>query len=210
MIEIATVFAGVFLAQAAPGPNMMAVASSSLGTGRAAGIATTLGVATGVLVWCMLFAFGVGAVLQAVPETLTAMRLLGGGYLLFLGIKALRASLAPTAAAGQAGAVSMSRRAAYRRGLLVVMTNPKAALMWVAVSMFLASSGLSSGQFVIIGFGASLSATLIYGTYAILFSTGVAVRGYRRFFRLIEGAFGAVFGILGGRLLFDGIRALRA
>ncbi|MBB4018401.1 threonine/homoserine/homoserine lactone efflux protein [Chelatococcus caeni] len=51
---------------------------------------------------------------------------------------------------------------------------------------------------------------LVYGTYAVLFSTGVAVRAYQRFFRAIEGAFGAVFGAVGAHLLADGVRELRA
>ena len=54
---------------------------------------TAVGIAFGVLVWATLFAFGIGAVLQAYPETLTAMRLIGGGYLLYLGIRSLRAAM---------------------------------------------------------------------------------------------------------------------
>ena len=56
---------------------------------------------------------------------------------------------------------------------------------------------------------AAMSAMMIYGTYAVLFSTGVAVRAYQRFFRTIDGLFGAVFGVIGGRLLIDGLRDLR-
>ncbi|WP_269274810.1 LysE family translocator [Sinorhizobium psoraleae] len=98
--------------------------------------------------------------------------------------------------------------AAYRRGLLVVLTNPKAALMWAAISMFLGSSQLGLLEFLAIGVGASMSAVVVYGAYALLFSTGVALRGYRRFFRMVDGTFGIVFGALGGRLLWDGVKHL--
>ena len=90
------------------------------------------------------------------------------------------------------------------------MTNPKAALMWVAVSMFLASAGLSGPLFLLIGLGAALSAMLIYGGYALVFSTGIAVRTYGRFFRLIEASFGAVFGFVGTKLVMVGLRDLRS
>lgn len=209
MIGIAGVFLGVFLAQVSPGPNMMAVASAALGTGRRAGLATAAGIATGVFVWAILFAFGVGALLQAFPETVTAMKFIGGGYLLFLGVRALRSAFRPAAAMPAAGGGALRVRAAYRLGLAVVMTNPKAALMWVAIAMFLASSGLSAAHFLFIGAGASVSAMLIYGTYAVLFSTGIAMRTYQRFFRAIEAAFGVVFGAVGARLLADGVRELR-
>ena len=89
---------------------------------------------------------------------------------------------------------------------LVVLTNPKAALMWVAVSMFLATTHGAHAALVLIGGMAAISAMVIYGTYAVLFSTGVAVRAYQRFFRTINGLFGAVFGVIGGRLLIDGLR----
>ena len=78
--------------------------------------------------------------------------------------------------------------------------------MWVAVSMFLATTHGAHAALVLIGGMAAISAMVIYGTYAVLFSTGVAVRAYQRFFRTINGLFGAVFGVIGGRLLIDGLR----
>ncbi|WP_268995454.1 LysE family translocator [Microvirga roseola] len=104
MIEIAATFIGVLLAQISPGPNLMAVSSAALGSGRGAGIATAAGVATGVVIWAILFAFGVGALLQAFPQTLTAMRFLGGGYLIYLSLKALR-----TAFHGSGGGPRLSK-----------------------------------------------------------------------------------------------------
>jgi threonine/homoserine/homoserine lactone efflux protein len=75
--------------------------------------------------------------------------------------------------------------------------------------MYLASSGLSSLHFLFIDVGASLSALLIYGAYALIFSTGVVMRVYARFFRAIEGGFGAIFGAIGAKLFIDGVRELR-
>jgi threonine/homoserine/homoserine lactone efflux protein len=200
--------AGVILAQASPGPNMMAVAAVSLGSGRRAGLLTVTGIAAGVLIWALLFAFGAGALLTAFPELVTAMKFIGGGYLLYLAIKAVRSmfSGATTAADDQARAVTPFR--AFATGLVVVLTNPKAALMWIAIALFLASSGVTAGEYLLVGFLAAASALAVYGTYAVLFSTGVAVRAYGRFFRWIQGLFGAVFGALGGRLVADGIADL--
>jgi threonine/homoserine/homoserine lactone efflux protein len=210
MIGIAGVLLGVFLTQVSPGPNMMAVASASFGSGRGVGLATAAGVATGVFVWAILFAFGIGAVLQTVPQAITAMKFIGGAYLAFLGIKALRSAFRPRGNVQAARGLTISASAAFRLGLLVVMTNPKAALMWVAISMFLASSGLSVLHFLLMGLGASASAMLVYGTYAVLFSTGTVVRAYQRFFRVIEGAFGVVFGAVGGQLIMSGIREMKS
>ncbi|MBZ8133940.1 LysE family translocator [Afifella sp. IM 167] len=202
--------AGVLFAQAAPGPNMLAVAGVALGQGRRAALLTVLGVASGVLLWSAAVAFGLAAVLALYPAFLTAMKVVGGSYLLYLGIKALRAAFTGAAGSVRVQAVRLDAGAAWRRGFLVVLTNPKAALMWIAVGTFLFGSGLTPLQ--VLGFGplAFVTAALIYGAYAFLFSTGPALRGYARFARVIEGLFGSIFGLLGGRLLLDGIKELRS
>lgn len=209
MFELLPFILGIFLAQVSPGPNMMAVSSVAIGSGRRAGMLTAAGVATGVFIWAILFAFGMGALLNAFPETIIAMKLLGGGYLLFLGTKAVLTALRQADSGKTSPGVRTIGRRAYATGLLVVLTNPKAALMWVAASMYLASLNLSGLQFLAIGTCVSLSAMAIYGVYAMLFSTGLAVRAYGRFFKLIETAFGAVFGMLGAKLVTDGLREIR-
>lgn len=223
MVELIPVMIGIMLAQIAPGPNMMAVSSMSLSAGRRPGIITAAGIASGVFIWSILFAFGIGAVVVAFPGMMLVMKLLGGAYFLYLSIRSLRACLGrrkQNPAGPKPGennqpnfSVTSSQtagRSAYRTGLLVVLTNPKAALMWAAVSMFMASSHSTHLMFVGLGFVASLTALTIYGGYAVLFSTGVAMRTYQRFFRAIEAAFGAVFGAIGIKLVVDGLRQLRA
>jgi threonine/homoserine/homoserine lactone efflux protein len=203
---VVPVMAGVILAQATPGPNMMAVAAVSLGSGRSAGLLTVAGIATGSLIWASLFAFGAGALLAAFPELVTAMKFLGGGYLCFLAVRALRSALRGSPMATATERVKRSPLRAYATGLAVVLTNPKAALMWIAIALFLASSGVTAaGEYLVIGVLVAGSALAVYGSYAVLFSTGVALRAYGRSFRWVEGLFGAVFGALGGKLVADGI-----
>lgn len=209
MLELVPLAIGILLAQVSPGPNMMAVSSASLSSGRRAGIRTAAGVAAGVLVWALLFSLGVGALIEAYPGSITAMKVTGGGYLLYLGLKALNASFRPARTSDGSQAAAPANPKAFTTGLLVVLTNPKAALMWVAISLFLASASGSQLRFLVIGFAASLSALLVYGAYAVLFSTGFATRTYARFFRWIEGTFGALFGALGAKLLVDGLKEVR-
>ena len=51
-----------------------------------------------------------------------------------------------------------------------------------------------------------MSGLIIYGTYAYLFSTGVAMRGYSRFSHWFEGIFAATFGAMGVSLIWAGVR----
>ena len=210
MLEaFAAAIVGVALAQASPGPNMLAVASAALGAGRRAGLMTVAGVASGMLVWAGAVALGLGTVVALFPAALSTMKLVGGAYLAWIALKALRAARRGKAASVRADPAARPGLAAWRRGLLVVLTNPKALLMWTAVGTFLFGAGLNAWQVAAFGPVAMVSAALIYGAYAFLFSTGAASRSYGRFARWIELGLGVAFGALGGRLLLDGARELR-
>ncbi len=201
---------GVLAAQISPGPSLAAVASVGLAQGRCPALFVVLGISSGMLVWSFLTAMGLGVVLQAFPASLLLLKIFGGGYLLYLGLKAARSTLrgGGTAAFKPDDRV-LSDSAAWKRGVLVVLTNPKAALMWAAVASFLFGQGLSAWHVLAFGPMGAASGFVIYGTYALLFSTGVAIRGYSRFSRWFEGVFAAAFGAMGAGLLWSGLREVR-
>ena len=81
------------------------------------------------------------------------------------------------------------------------MTNPKAALAWIAII----SLGLQEQAPVWVAFaivaGTSILSIIIHWVYAMAFSTRVMVRAYSRARRWIQGALGAVFALAGIKLL---------
>ncbi len=81
--------------------------------------------------------------------------------------------------------------------------------MWAAVASFLFGQGLSPWHVLAFEPMGALSGLVIYGTYAMLFSTGFAMRGYARFSRWFEGVFAAAFGLMGASLLWAGMKAAR-
>lgn len=200
---------GVILAQASPGPNFLAVVGAGMSDGRRVGFYTLLGVSFGMILWATLMAVGLGGLLLAFPWLLTAMKLVGGGYLLWMAYRAIRSSLSKNEASLQSLKSGHKAWSAFRHGILVLMTNPKAALMWAAVASFLFGSGLSGWQVAAFGPIAMMTAFVIYGTYLLVFTTGAALRTYDRFSRWVQVAMGAAFGMLGGRLVMDGLRELR-
>ncbi|UWQ21857.1 LysE family translocator [Jannaschia sp. W003] len=202
-------WAGVVAAQASPGPNLAATASVALAEGRRPALFVVAGIASGMLVWSALTAGGLGALLAAFPLSLVAMKVVGGGYLLFLGLRAARAALRGETAAIRPATARLAPGAAWRRGLLVVLSNPKAGLMWAAVATFLFGQGLNAAEVLLFGPLGALSGLAVYGTYAALFSTGIAVRTYARAARAVEAAFAAAFGAMGLGLLVSGLRELR-
>jgi len=201
---------GVIAAQASPGPNLFAVASAALGQGRMPGLSVTLGVSTGMMIWAVAVAYGLGVVFAVYPVSLILLKLVGGAYLLWLASRALRSVLSSGGASSiDADSDKRSNIEHWQRGLFVVLTNPKAALMWSAVATILHGAALETWQVALFGPVAAISAFMIYGTYALLFSTGAANKFYKRFTQWIEAAFSASFGALGSKLVIEGARELR-
>lgn len=210
MIKVyAFTLAALIAMQIAPGPNLIAVAAEGMSRGRKAALLVAFGVSCGAVIWVILAALGLGFVIQRQPEILTGLKLVGGAYLLWIGCRALYA-----AARGKNIRIPPADRlvtglASWRRGFLVVMSNPKAALGWTAIASFMFGSGLSAPQVAAFAPVAALSAMVVYGAYAILFSTGTASRAYQRFWRGVELVFGGVFGAMGASLVVSGLREYR-
>lgn len=202
--------AGTVAAQLAPGPNLLAVASVALGQGRSAALCVAAGVASGVLLWVAAFAFGISSLFEAYPVMGIALQFAGGSYFLFVALRAIRSARQVTANPLTATATQTSLPKAYRRGLLVVLTNPKAAMMWAAVTAFLSGSGLSTTGVMSFAPVGSLSALIVYASYGYLFSTTTAIRGYARISRQLEYLFGTLFGLLGIKFMIDGVREIRS
>ena len=82
-----------------PGPDNLMVLSMGASRGRRLGIAFGLGCAAGCLSHTLLAVLGVSAALAASPAAFTALRWVGGAYLVWLGIRQWRAPAAPLASA---------------------------------------------------------------------------------------------------------------
>ena len=179
-----------------PGPNMVAVASRSLGAGRAAGQRVALGIALGACLWALLSAAGAGALFERFPGALRALSLLGGAYLCLLGARGLRSAWrggtgAVAAAAGRSPAADVGH------GLAVTMTNPKVALVWASLATFVAPATASLPMLGLFAGGTAALAYAIYGGYGWLFSSRGARALHERFARAADAVFGALFTALG-------------
>ncbi|WP_424972705.1 LysE family translocator [Dinoroseobacter sp. S76] len=196
MTLILTAWIALATAAISPGPNLVAVASRGLGSGRRSAFLVAAGLACGAFLWSSLTAVGFGALFQAYPGLLRLLGVLGGGYLLWLGIKGWRAAL--TGEGGQIAPVS-GRGAArdFLHGLAVTATNPKVALLWASLSTFVGPALKYPGLLLVFICGSAAIVFVIYGTYGWLFSTGRMRRVYRRFQSASEALFGTLFGGLG-------------
>ncbi|EST36297.1 LysE family translocator [Streptomyces roseochromogenus] len=86
-----------------PGPDMAVVTRRALVAGPADAFRTVAGIATGLLLWGVLAVAGLAAALAAAPAAYLVVKLLGAGYLVFLGVQTLRQHRAAAPAVPEAG-----------------------------------------------------------------------------------------------------------
>ncbi len=114
-----------------PGPNMIYLVSRSISQGRAAGMISLLGVACGFLFYMVCAAFGITALLMAVPFAYDALRIGGALYLLWLAWQAVRPG-----GRSPFHVRDLPRdgpRRLFAMGLITNLLNPKVAMIYLSL-----------------------------------------------------------------------------
>jgi threonine/homoserine/homoserine lactone efflux protein len=128
---LAAIAASVFAALVVPGPSSITVMRASLTGGARCGLATATGVALGNSLYATAAAFGLAMVIREAAPLLIAIKLRGGAYLVYLG---LRLMLSKKHGAVAIGAQSSTRLGqAFRRGLVIDLSNPKTMMAFLGI-----------------------------------------------------------------------------
>jgi threonine/homoserine/homoserine lactone efflux protein len=143
-----TFFGISLLVIATPGPDTALTIRNSLLGGRCCGIFTAFGVATGQLIWALATSTGVASLLLASAALFAAVKLLGAGYLVFLGLEALWLAFRPARAGTPASVPSRPRQLApvraFRQGVVSNLANPKMAVFFMSLLPQFAPAGSAS------------------------------------------------------------------
>ncbi|MFG2077047.1 LysE family translocator [Nonomuraea maritima] len=128
----------VVLISASPGPAMALILRRAALHGFRGAVPTVLGLEAGLYVWALLAAAGLAALVAASEVAYLVLRVVGGGFLLYLGIKAWRSAWRSrtTGEAAQEVATESSSTLSWWRafgeGAVVMLANPKAAAFMIA------------------------------------------------------------------------------
>ncbi|MES2247891.1 MAG: LysE family translocator [Pseudomonadota bacterium] len=202
--QIALVYGTYLIATASPGPSNMAIMGTAMRDGRRPALALAAGVVTGSLFWAILAATGVSAVLTAYAQALVVLKIAGGLYLLYLAFRAGRSAMRPGTDAVKKNSAergTLRYRTLYRQGVLMHIGNPKAIMSWIAIiSLGVRQDTPAGGLPAIVG-GCVCLGIMVFGGYAIVFSTASMIALYARLRRWIEGVLSAVFAAAGLKLL---------
>lgn len=123
-----------FFAVASPGPDFALVLKQSVQEGRNNALASSAGIATGILVHVTYCVLGVALVITQSPALFTALKYIAAAYLAYIGLMALKASAQPVSDQqfdGKAQYESLFK--AFSRGFLVNALNPKATVFFLSL-----------------------------------------------------------------------------
>lgn len=184
-----------------PGPDNMMVLGVGIAKGRARGIAFGLGCALGCLTHTLLAVIGVSALIAASPAAFTALKVVGGLYLIWMGVQALRSRGGARVAAG---VPDESARRLFFKGLLANAINPKVVLFFLSFlpQFVVASRGDANWQIAWLGLTFTAQAALLFGLLGYFSGTiGQWLNRTPRAGMWLDRLAGAIFVGLGLRLI---------
>lgn len=190
------------LAVITPGPNFFITAHTAIGDKRFFSYFTVLGIVTGTLLWAILGFMGISVIFSAVPWLYTGLKILGGGYLIYLGLNLLLSKKHTQSELFQSQFATAFH--CFKLGFLTNLLNPKtAAFMTSLFAVTLpAEAGLEYAA-VSIFIVCSISA-IWYSLVVCLLAIPMLKSGYQNIRTYLEKAAGGIFIFYGVKLIgFD-------
>ncbi len=148
----------------APGPDIIFLITQSIHKGHRAGLTTALGLASGNLIHTLVAAFGISALILNSPIALSAIKVIGACYLLYLAYDAIKQDKHSTYTSDQS--IQATDISLFLRGFLMNALNPKVTLFFLAFLPQFTNIKNGSIQFQMIFFGIIFTSlvVLIFGS----------------------------------------------
>lgn len=186
-----------------PGPGFVMISQASLTHGAACGAAAALGTTASVAIYAFATALGISALLAALPWLSGAIQIVGGAYLVWMGLALLHASLATNSRSGGApGAATEcgeSPGLSFRKGLLVGLGNPKMAAFFLGLLAPAMAENLSlTARLLVLG-GVILIDLIYHQSLAWVVAKGRGVVGQAR--KWFDAAVGGSMVAFGGIMI---------
>jgi threonine/homoserine/homoserine lactone efflux protein len=192
-------YAILFVAASSPGPAVALLIGIATAHGRTPALVTTLGISLGSMTINILTMLGVGIVLSQAAWAVSALRVMGAVYLLYLAYGAFKkAVVPPVLQAVESNYQSTSKQ--FLVGYLLQVTNPKAISFWIAIASIGAVEGAAPSIVAVFITGSFLISFGCHGAWAVALSLNSVRRGYASSRRWIEATLGCLFTFFAYRL----------
>jgi len=190
----------------APGPSVLFIIARAIAWGRKVAVITVAGNVSGAFVLSSLVAFGLGPILQRSGLAFVAVQWLGGLYLVYLGIDAIRKRKVHAADMTNQGPVEPTVFQSIRDGFMVGVLNPKGLVFYAAVlPQFIdRDRGGVTGQLLFLGALFSVLAFFSDGGWGLLAGTARAwLAGDAGRLEKLRATGGCVMILLGASVIFS-------
>lgn len=190
-----------------PGPSFVMVARTAVSTSRGDGLAAALGMGAGGIVFAIAALVGLQAAFLAVPALYLGVKLLGGAYLVYLGIRIWRGAREPLAVSQEERSPG-SRGNGWRAFLLGMGTqisNPKTAVVYASIFAAFLPREVPLALALAVPAVIFCIETGWYSIVALALSSAAPRSAYLRYKAWIDRAAGGVMVLLGIKLL-SGVR----
>ena len=189
---ILAAYAILLVGASSPGPSVALLIGIATAQGRAPALVATLGIATGSMAINLSTMLGVGLLLSQAAWALSALRVIGALYLLYLAYGAFKKALNPPDL-NPANSETQSMRRHFGTGFLLQVTNPKAIAFWLSIAAIGAVDGAGFGPMVAFVAGAFAISFSCHAAWALTMSLGRVRAFYTAGRRWIEMALGFFF-----------------
>lgn len=157
----------VFLLAASPGPGVFAILARAVSTGFKPALLMIIGLVTGDIIYLACAVFGLSLVAQVMGELFIIVKLIGGAYLFWLGIKIWRSGEAEIKNATQEKKITCMGH--YLSGLFITLSNPKVILFYCGfLPAFINLNLISAADFLLVTIVVSSVLMLVLSFYALL------------------------------------------
>ncbi|MEY3156380.1 MAG: hypothetical protein RL057_589 [Actinomycetota bacterium] len=157
----------------APGPSVLFIIARAIAWGRATAVATVAGNVTGAFTLSLMVAFGLGPILQRSEIAFITVQLLGGLYLIYLGVDAIKHSKIHAADMVNQGDLKPSPLKSAKDGFWVGALNPKGLVFFAAILPQFIDKGSTNvtSQLVLMGATFAVLAFFSDGTWGLIAGT---------------------------------------
>ncbi|PKR90675.1 threonine transporter [Pleomorphomonas diazotrophica] len=202
-LAIFSILGAILLGAVSPGPSFVLVSRISMKSSRMDSLAAALGMGIGGAIFATLALFGLVTILLQVEWLYLALRVLGGFYLVYLGIRIWCGASEPLDVSNADTTRPSSTVRSFALGLVTQLSNPKTAIVYASIFAVLLPASAPSWLFLSLPPLVFALETSWYAVVALAFSAQRPRAAYLRSKVWVDRAAGAVLGVLGARLVSE-------
>ncbi len=196
VLLIGSILAIHILAWFTPGPQLVLIIRNAVIYSRRIGFFTAIGFALGNFIHIVLSVVGIGLIIAATPLAATLVKLLGVGYLTYLGIKTFLMKINTNTLNPHGKHTHIASLSAMKMGLVTNLLSPQAPLFFASIFGSLLASGAPMWVVIFLMIAMPLNTLLMTSLWSLFFTQQTVRRWYVKFEPVINKALGVALLIL--------------